>query len=143
MSDDQTDAPDEGNAPKIARGVLAVIGGVVPFAGGLFSAAASTWSEHEQKKVNDFFKHWLEMLKDEIKEKEKTILEIMARVDMHDEEIGKRMESPEYQSLLKKTFREWSGAESEQKRVYIRNILANAAASNYTATMSCDYLSIG
>jgi hypothetical protein len=52
---------------------------------------------------------------------------------MHDEEIGKRMESPEYQSLLKKTFREWAGAESEEKRVYIRNILANAAASDYAS----------
>lgn len=125
--------PAEGKTPKIVRGALVIIGGAVPFAGGLFSAAAGAWSEHEQERVNEFFKHWLEMLKDEIKEKERTILEIMARLDMHDEEIGKRLESPEYQSLLKKTFREWSGAESEEKRVYIRNILANAAASNYTS----------
>lgn len=53
--------------------------------------------------------------------------------DIHDEEISKRIESKEYQSLLKKTFREWSGAESEEKRVYIRNILANAAASTITS----------
>lgn len=75
----------------------------------------------------------MEMLKDEIKEKEKTIIEIMARLDLHDEEVRKRIDSPEYQSLLKKTFREWSGAESEEKRIYIRNILANAAASTYTS----------
>ena len=73
------------------------------------------------------------MLEDEIREKEKTILEIMTRLDIHDEEIGKRLESKEYQSLLKKTFREWSGAESEDKRTYIRNILANAAASTMTS----------
>ena len=48
---------------------------------------------------------------------------------MHDEKISQRLESKEYQSLLKKTFREWAGAESEDKRGYIRNILANAAAS--------------
>jgi hypothetical protein len=133
MDGDEQDPPEEGSAPKVVRGVLAVIGGAVPFAGGLFSAAAGAWSEHEQQRVNEFFKHWLQMLKDEIKEKEKTILEIMARLDMHDEDIGKRMESPEYQSLLKKTFREWSGAESEEKRVYIRNILANAAATDYVS----------
>jgi len=62
-----------------------------------------------------------------------TILEIMARLDIHDGEIAKRLESKEYQSLLKKTFREWSGAESEDKRTYIRNILANAAASSMTS----------
>jgi hypothetical protein len=31
--------------------------------------------------------------------------------------------------LLKKTFREWGAAESEEKRTYVRNILANAAST--------------
>jgi len=73
------------------------------------------------------------MLQDEIKEKEETIIEIMARLDLQDEAIAKRVESKEYQSLVKKTFREWSGAESEEKRVYIRNILSNAAASQVSS----------
>lgn len=133
MADDNKNLSAEGNAPKVIRGALQVVGGAVPFAGGLFSAAAGAWSEHEQEKVNNFFKHWIKMLEDEIREKEKTILEIMARLDIHDEQIAKRIESREYQSLLKKTFREWSGAESDEKRVYIRNILANAAASTLTS----------
>jgi hypothetical protein len=125
--------PDEGNTPKIVRGALQVIGGAVPFAGGLFSAAAGAWSDHEQERVNNFLQAWLKMLADEMREKERTILEIMARLDLHDEKINERLESKEYQSLLKKTFREWSGAESEDKRTYIRNILANAAATNLTS----------
>jgi hypothetical protein len=48
---------------------------------------------------------------------------------MHDEEIAKRVKSSEYQSLLKKTFRNWSGTESAKKQEYIRNILCNAAAA--------------
>ena len=40
------------------------------------------------------------------------------------------MASPEYQSLLKKAFRQWSAAESEVKRQAVRNILANAAATS-------------
>src|SRR3989344_5742783 len=129
MAKDDKKLPEEGSTLKIVRGALQVIGGAVPFAGGLFSAAAGAWSENEQERVNKFFKQWIKMLEDEIREKERTILEIMARLDIHDEEIGKRLESKEYQSLLKKTFREWSGAESEDKRTYIRNILANAAAT--------------
>lgn len=129
MNGDEERFPDEGTVPKVTRGALQIIGGAVPFAGGLFAAAAGAWSENEQERVNNFFKHWLKMLEDEIKEKEQTILEIMSRLDMHDENINERLESKEYQSLLKKTFREWAGAESEEKRVYIRNILANAAAS--------------
>lgn len=133
MAEDDNNLPAEGKTPKVIRGALQVIGGAVPFAGGLLSAAAGAWSENEQERVNKFFRHWIKMLEDEIKEKERTILEIMARLDIHDEEIAKRLESKEYQSLLRKTFREWSGAESEEKRSYIRNILANAAASNVTS----------
>jgi hypothetical protein len=135
MKEENKDLPEEGKTPKIIRGALQVVGGAVPFAGGLFSAAAGAWSENEQERVNKFFRQWIKMLEDEIREKERTILEIMSRLDIHDEEIAKRIESKEYQSLLKKTFREWSGAESEDKRTYIRNILANAAASSMTLSL--------
>jgi hypothetical protein len=97
--------------------------------GSVLSAAASTWSEQEQEKFNQFLKQWIKMLEDEVREKAQTVLEIMSRLDMHDEEIAKRISSDEYQSILRKGFREWSAAESESKRVLFRNILANAAAS--------------
>ena len=125
--------PKGNKSAKIARGALQAVGGAVPFAGGVLSAIAGAWSEGEQEKINRFFEHWVRMLQDELKEKEETIIEIMARLDLQDEEISKRVESKEYQSLVKKTFREWSGAESEEKRVYIRNILANAAASRVSS----------
>lgn len=130
---DDTQLPESGKVAKISRGALQVVGGAVPFAGGVLSAIAGAWSEGEQEKVNRFFEHWVRMLQDEIKEKEETIIEIMARLDLQDEAIAKRVESMEYQSLVKKTFREWSGAESEEKRVYIRNILSNAAASQVSS----------
>lgn len=133
MAEENATPPNEGSVPKVIRGGMHVVGGVVPFAGGFLSAAANAWSENEQQKANRFFTHWLKMLEDEIREKEKTILEIMARLDMRNEETTRRIESKEYQSLLKKTFREWSGAESEEKRTYIRNILANAAATTMTS----------
>lgn len=97
---DTPNLPNSGNAPKIARGAIQVVSGIVPFAGGLLSAAASAWSENEQEKVNNFLIQWLKMLKDEIKEKEQTIIEIISRIDIHDTEIAKRLESKEYHSLL-------------------------------------------
>ena len=125
--------PEDSAGRKISRGALQVAAGAVPLVGGAFSAVASAWSEAEQAKANRFFEHWIQMLKDELKEKEQTIIEIMARLDLADENIAKRIESPEFQSLVRKTFREWSGAESEEKRIYIRNILANAAAASLTS----------
>jgi len=125
--------PQDSTAGKISRGALQVAAGAVPIVGGVFSAVASAWSEAEQAKANRFFEHWIQMLKDELKEKEQTVIEIMGRLDLTDDKITERIESPEYQSLIRKTFREWSGAESEEKRVYIRNILANAASVSLTS----------
>lgn len=136
MSDDlggEKKIPESGKVAKISRGALQAIGGAVPIAGGVFSAIAGAWSEGEQDKVNRFFEDWVRMLQDELKEKEETIIEIMARLDLQDDAISERIASTEYQSLVKKTFREWSGAESEDKRVYIRNILSNAAASQVSS----------
>ena len=130
---DEMTVPKEGKIAKYTRGAMQAIGGAVPFAGGVFSAIAGAWSEGEQEKVNRFFDHWVHMLQDELKEKEQTIIEIMARLDLQDEAIADRIESREYQSLLKKTFREWAGAESEDKRIFIRNILSNAAATSVSS----------
>jgi hypothetical protein len=130
MSNDIVEFKEEGDLSNLGRTTLQLLGGAIPFAGGLFSAFASSWSEFEQKRMNEFLQHWLKMLQDEIKEKEKTLFEIIARVNIHDEAIIGKMESIEYQSLMRKTFREWAGAESEVKRTYIRNILSNTATSD-------------
>jgi hypothetical protein len=125
--------PEGMKGSLVARGVLNTLSGAIPFAGGLLSAAASAWSEREQQRINNFIEHWLQMLATEMREKERTILEIMARLDMRDEKISQRVESPEYQAILRLAFRDWSGAESEAKRVYLRNVLTNAAASSLTS----------
>ncbi len=131
--DDKKKELDSKKSAKMIRAGAQVVAGLVPFAGGLFSAAAGHWSEKEQENVNNFFHSWMKMLEDEIKEKERTIMEIVARLDIQDQKILERLQSEEYQSLLKKTFREWGAAESEEKRVYIRNIMSNAAASSATS----------
>ena len=101
--------------------------------GSLLPAVSGAWSQNEQMKMNRFFAQWMKMIEDEIREKEATVIEIMARLNMQDEIVARRVESKEYQSLVKKTFREWSGAESESKRVLIRNILSNAACSSVSS----------
>src|SRR5687768_2634484 len=90
---------------KAGRAGLNVVGGLIPFFGGFLSAIASAWGEREQEHVNNMLRQWLQMLEDELKEKGRTIAEVIARLDMQDEEVLKRVESEEYQTLLKKAFR--------------------------------------
>ena len=135
MSDDEKKLPQKVPSSKRGRTGRAVLNtlGAVPFAGGLFSAAAGYWGEKEEERANEFLKNWIEMVHDEIREKERTILEIMARVDLHDEAIEERITSDSFQGLLKKSFREWPAAESEEKRLLLRNLLANAASSSVSS----------
>jgi len=117
-----------GDGPKIARFALACLGGLVPFGGGVLGGAAGTWSESEQAHYNRIFASWLKLQEDELKEIAMTMAEILSRLNLNDENVRKRIESPEYLSLVKKCFRDWSAAESEQKRVFVRNLLLNAAS---------------
>lgn len=135
MTDKDSSLPDKIPASKRGKAGRAVLNafGSVPFAGGLFSAAAGYWGEQEEAKANEFLRNWISMLHDEIREKEKTILEITMRLDLHDQRISDRITSASFQSLLKKSFREWPAAENEQKRVLLRNLLSNAAATTVSS----------
>lgn len=126
-------------ARKAGRAGLDIASGMVPFFGGFLSAIAGAWSEKEQEHANNMLRQWIQMLEDELREKGRTITEIIARIDMQNEETLKRVESDEYQALLKKSFRKWSSIDSESKRQKIRNILANAAA---TRLVSDDVVSL-
>ncbi len=124
-----TDFPEENNNNRTLRAILQ-LGGIIPIAGSFLSATAGIWSEKDQEKINQFLKYWLKTLEDELKEKHRTILEIMNRIDLQDKKISERLESKEYLALANKAFRDWNVAESEEKRKYIRNILTNAASSS-------------
>lgn len=115
-----------GTGPKITRFIIACLGGL-PVIGGAFGAGAGAWSEAEQARFNKIFASWLKLQEDEIKEIGRTLMEVMIRVDQADEKVRERIESQEYLKLIKKCFRDWSAAESEEKRVLIRNLLSNAA----------------
>jgi len=127
------------NRNKWVRGALNLAGGAIPFAGGFISAAASVWGEAEQERATETLRAWVKMLEDELHEKQQTVLDILARLNMHDDEIARRVRSDEYQSLLKKAFRNWAGTESKKKQEYIRNILSNAAS---TRVVSDDVVSL-
>lgn len=121
------EALSRGYGPRIARFALACLGGV-PFAGGVFGGASGAWAEAEQDHFNKVFASWLKLQEDELREIGITIAEILSRLNLNDPKILERLESPEYLKLIKKSFRDWSAAESEEKRVLIRNLLTNAAA---------------
>jgi hypothetical protein len=118
---------------KTTKLLLNMASGIpIPFVGGFFSAVATHLGEEEQSRVNDFLKFQIKMLKEDQEEKWLTFIEIIQRIDWQDEEIVKKVNSDEFESLCKKAFRAWGAIGSEDKRKYVRNILVNSASDTQT-----------
>lgn len=103
-------------------------------AGGALGGLIAFKSQQDQDKLNHLINAWLKLQADEMQEIGVTLAEVLSRLDLQDDEVINRLESEEYLSLLKKCFRDWSAAESEEKRQLIRNLLVNAAGVQITTT---------
>ncbi|MFG0260360.1 MAG: hypothetical protein ACF8LK_08415 [Phycisphaerales bacterium JB041] len=113
---------------RITRLLLSGLGGLIPGLGGFAGGAAGAWSEGEQDRIDEILRTWLKLHEDEIQEIGTTLGEVLVRLNLIDEEVQRRVQSREFLSLVRKAMRDWSAAESEEKRVLIRNLLANAGA---------------
>jgi hypothetical protein len=133
---------ESGNGSKVARYALSVLGGLIPFAGGVIGGAAGAWSDHESDQFKKMLRMWLQMQQDEVEEIGRTLFEVMDRLNQNDERIRERIESKEYLSLVKKCFRDWSAAESEEKRILIRNLLANSASCKLSMPLHFGFIRI-
>ncbi len=129
---DLEEALNRGVGSKAARFALSVLGGLIPFAGGALGGYSDYWSEKENEAFQKVLQTWLKLQEEEIKEIGRTLFEVVSRIDMTEEKVFERLESPEYLSIVKKCFRDWSAAESEIKRKLIRNLLINASGNNIT-----------
>jgi hypothetical protein len=127
LSPSEDDAASKRN--KWLRGLANLIGGAIPVAGSIVSASAGVWGEAEQERAMAALRAWVKMLEDELREKQCTMLEIISRLDMHDDEIARRVRSDEYQQLLRKAFRNWSGTENRKKQEYIRRPIQQRSAT--------------
>ena len=125
--------PKIGNISKMTRAGLNLASGSIPFVGGALSATASAWSEREQEKVNEFLKYRQQMFEKELHAQLRTIHEIMKRLDKINLDVSERIKSSKFQSLVEKSFSNWSDINCEVKREYIRNVLVNAASTSISS----------
>lgn len=116
-----------GKGKKYGRFVLAAMSSI-PWVGGLIGAAASFSAEKDQEKINAFQRLWLEEHKVKMKELGVALLDIFSRLDSFGEDIQQRIESPEYLALVKKTFRSWDEADTQEKKQMLKKLITNAGA---------------
>jgi hypothetical protein len=113
---------------KYVRFVIAALGSI-PWVGGFIAASASLSAEREQQTINELQRLWLEEHKEKIEHLKTTLADIFIRLDNFGDEVKERIESPEYLALVRKAFRSWDEADTEDKRQMFQKLITNAGAT--------------
>jgi hypothetical protein len=116
-----------GKGKKYARFVVAALSSI-PWIGGVISAAASLSAEKDQEGINSLQRLWLGEHKAKVRELSATLIEIFGRLDNFGDEIEERIESPEYLALVKRSFRSWDEADTQEKKQMFKKLITNAGA---------------
>lgn len=117
----------KGKSKKYARFIMAALSSI-PWVGSVIGATASFTAEKDQEKLNDLQKLWLEEHREKINDLGDALANIFVRLDEFGEEIKTRVESKEYLTLVRKTFRSWDEADTDEKRKMYQKLIANAGA---------------
>ena len=117
----------EGNNRKYVRFLVAALGSI-PWIGGFIAASASLSAEREQQGINDLQQVWLREHKQKIAELRDALSDIFQRLDNFGDQIQERIESPEYLALVRKAFRSWDEADTQEKKLMFKRLIMNAGA---------------
>lgn len=114
---------------KYAR-VVANAMSAIPWVGTILSSGASIHGEKEQGKVNELYEEWLKVHKQKVGDLMVSLDEVAGRLESVHDDYEERIQSEEYLALVRRAFRSWDDAETQEKRAYVVNLISNAAASH-------------
>lgn len=112
----------------IEKFILAALGSI-PWVGGFLSAAASYKAENGSIKLNNLQTQWLEEHQAKLHALRETLQDIERRFEKLGGSIDERIQSDEYLGLVRKAFRAWDAADTDEKRRYAANIVTNCAGT--------------
>jgi len=102
----------------------------IPWIGTMFTAGASVHGEKQQGKVNELYEEWLKVHKEKVENLMMALDDVAGRLESVHDDYEDRIQSEEYLGLVRRAFRSWDSAETQEKREYVVNLISNAAASH-------------
>jgi hypothetical protein len=114
---------------RIAEKFFLAALGSIPWVGGFISAAASVCADEANEHRNGLQTRWLEEHAEKLKELQLALAKVVARFNDFGEDVQARLESEEYLRLVRKAFRAWDQADTQDKRLAIGNLISNAAGT--------------
>ena len=119
-----TDSPRKRALKKFALAAISVI----PWVGPLIVAGIELAGKGD--KVDDLQCQWLESHRVKFQRLHETLRQIAERLASFGEAVDARLEDPKFLTLVEKSFQSWDRATTDEKRDYIRRLVANAAATS-------------
>ncbi len=101
----------------------------IPWVGGYISALASFQIDESTFRENELQTEWLEEHHKKLERLKITLGEIEARFQTLGNSIEERIESEEYLQLVRKAFRVWDAADTDEKRQYVANLVTNSGGT--------------
>jgi hypothetical protein len=93
------------------------------------SAVASYAAGEAEIKRVDLLQEWLREHQEKLQKLRITLEQIAARLEAFGKEVEERVTSEEYLTLVRKTFREWDIADTEEKRRLLVQLITNAGGT--------------
>lgn len=113
---------------RYSRFILAALG-TIPWVGGVMGATAAADAESEQQQVNQLLRDWLTEHHEKIRKLGATVNWILTRLEQFGEEADKRLEEDDYFDVVRKGFRAWDHADTEEKRQMVARLIAHAGGT--------------
>lgn len=114
-----------GEWKKYTRVVMSALG-ALPWIGSIISATATLSSENEQGNTNKLLFLWIKEHETKFVELKVTLNDIFSKFESFGDRISERIESEEYLSLVRKTFKAWDKADTQEKRKLFKKLITNA-----------------
>lgn len=108
--------------------VMAALGSI-PWIGGFLSAVVNFKTEEDAVRTDSLHTQWLEEHARKLAKLRTTLESIVSRFESLGEPIDDRIQSEEYLQLVRRAFRVWDDAATDEKKRYVGNVLANAAGT--------------
>lgn len=99
----------------------------IPWVGGVLSAAATFKFDESGVRHDTLLSQWLGEHQERLQDLRATLEAMLNRIESLGTEVEDRLESAEYLGLIRKTFREWDQADTEEKRKLLIQLITNAA----------------
>ena len=114
-----------GSWKKYTRVAMAALG-IIPWVGSLLGAAATLSSENEQDVMTKLLFLWIKEHEVKLKELGITLNSIFTRFESFGDRIKERIDSEEYLSLIRMTFKKWDESATFEKKEMLRKLITNA-----------------